>query len=77
MKRIYLIATVIVSLIILSLSGCQWDDRPLHERIADAMYHDYFDPRWEHLVERYGEEDFRLTRKVQPVVSGLPVLICG
>lgn len=22
------------------------------------MYHDYFDPRWEHLVERYGEEDF-------------------
>ena len=22
------------------------------------MYHDHFDPRWEHLVERYGEEDF-------------------
>ena len=58
MKRIYLIATVIVSIMILSLSGCQWDDRPLHEQISDAMYHDHFDPQWEHLIERYGEEDF-------------------
>ena len=56
MKRIYLI--VAVAVVILSLSSCQWDNRPLHEQIADAMYHDHFDPQWEHLVERYGEEDF-------------------
>lgn len=58
MKYIYLIAAVTALIIILSLSGCQMDDRPLHERVADAMCHDYLDPRWEHLVERYGEEDF-------------------
>lgn len=63
MKRIYLITTVIVSVMILSLSGCQWDDRPLHEQIADAMYHDHFDPQWEHLIERYGEEDFTVDPK--------------
>lgn len=44
MKRICLIAAVIVLAIILLLSGCQRDDRPLHKRIADAMYHDHFDP---------------------------------
>ena len=58
MKRIYLIATVIMPLIVLSLSGCQRDNRPHHERIADAMYREHFDPQWEHLTERYGEEDF-------------------
>lgn len=57
MKRIPLAAAVIVSVMIL-LSGCQQDGRPLHEQIADGMYHDFFDPRWAHLVERYGEEDF-------------------
>lgn len=58
MKRIYLIAAIIASVAFLSLSGCQQDDRSLHERIADWMYHDHFDSRWEHLVKRYGEEEF-------------------
>lgn len=58
MKRSYGMIAAILSAAILSLSGCQRDDRPLHARIADAMYHDHFDPQWEHLVERYGEEEF-------------------
>lgn len=58
MKRIGLITAVVVSVTLFALSGCQGDDRPFHEQIADAMYHSRFDARWEHLVERYGEEEF-------------------
>lgn len=30
--------------------------RPLHEQIADYMYHSRTDPKLEYLVEKYGDE---------------------
>ena len=32
------------------------DDRPLHEQIADHMYHSRTDPKLEYLIEKYGDE---------------------
>lgn len=42
------------------LPGCQWDSRPLHERIAEGMFHAQNDPQWEYVTGKYGEEDFTL-----------------
>ena len=30
--------------------------KPLHEQIADYMYHSRTDPKLEYLVEKYGDE---------------------
>lgn len=32
------------------------DDSPLHEQIADSMYHSYTAPKLEYLIEKYGDE---------------------
>ena len=46
--------------VILVAAGIVWvklhPPRPLHEQIADYMYHSRTDPKLEYLVEKYGDE---------------------
>lgn len=59
MKKLLPAAVIAAVCIFLATArGFHRDNRPLHEKIADYMFHTEFDPRWEHLTERYGEEDF-------------------
>lgn len=38
--------------------------RPLHEQIADYMYHSRTDPKLEYLVEKYGDELWQQSTEV-------------
>ena len=41
---------------IVGMSISREGDHPLHQQIADMMYHNFADPRLEHCVTRYGNE---------------------
>lgn len=58
MKKILPAAVFAACILIITAPLFRRDSRPLHEKIADYMFHAEFDPRWEHLTERYGEDDF-------------------
>lgn len=57
LRRVVAVTALAVMLL---LFGCQRDNRPLHERIADGMFHAQNDPQWEYVTGKYGEEDFTL-----------------
>ena len=58
MKKILLAAVAAACIWIITAPLFHRDSRPMHEKIADYMFHAEFDPRWEHLTERYGKDDF-------------------